>query len=183
MSSQIGPPPGSTVNTKRRKRQHCRSVLIVSAATASHAPEGANRHRKPSASGVRSSACASRPGKSVPRRAVLSAGVSSHTIGNALMTALLLTRGTLHPCGTFSIDAMDSRCVFHTPFSPLRLTDAAYPAMTRTSRSSKVIAPLAAEPLPPLVIFLPTPLDLPVSGTCTFLSSHIAQGGKAMERP
>src|SRR5215470_11902317 len=31
--------------------------------------------------------------------------------------------------------------------------------------------------------FLQTPLDLPASGTCTFLSSHIAQGGTAMERP
>jgi hypothetical protein len=27
------------------------------------------------------------------------------------------------------------------------------------------------------------PLDLPASGTCTFLSRHIAQGGTAMERP
>src|SRR5215813_3850119 len=31
--------------------------------------------------------------------------------------------------------------------------------------------------------FLQTPLDLPASGTCTFLSSHIAEGGTAMERP
>src|SRR5215470_15312560 len=33
------------------------------------------------------------------------------------------------------------------------------------------------------MIFLQTLLDLPVSGTCTFLSRHIAQGGTAMERP
>src|SRR5215470_17582310 len=34
-----------------------------------------------------------------------------------------------------------------------------------------------------LMIFLRTPLDLLATGTCTFLSSHIVQGGKAMERP
>ena len=34
-----------------------------------------------------------------------------------------------------------------------------------------------------LAIFSPAPLDLPASGTCTFLSRHIAQGGTAMERP
>lgn len=82
-SSQIGPPPGSTVISNRRNRQHCRSASTISK-IADSASAGSLR-RIPVAVSSLLSTRPTRPGSKAAFRVAIVAGVNVQTTGRSTM--------------------------------------------------------------------------------------------------
>jgi hypothetical protein len=114
-SREIGPPSGSTVMLKRRKRQHWRSASIVRAMVESMSSVAANRRRWPC--GSSSWACARRSSSdSSPSRRAFNAtcqcandGQIRHASTPIVAAAVVRPSVTIDSCA--AICARDHRCV------------------------------------------------------------------------